>query len=134
MLSREIDQNLQADFSVTKTFYPSLKRHRSLSKQTFQRILKKCQRRDRKYLSYSTSVKEVVFCVPCRLFHGTIKLATTGYADWSNIDKVVKSHENSAEHMESLVTYRRRMTTKNKIDTELKKQIEAECNYWQNML
>ncbi len=133
LLSREIEQNLQADFSVTKTFYPSLKRHRSLSKHTFQRILKNGQVRDRKYLSYSTSVK-AVFCVPCRLFGGTTKLATTGYADWSNIDKVVESHENSAEHMKSLVTYRRRMTTKNRIDTELKKQIEAECNYWQNVL
>jgi len=101
LLSKEINQNLDKDFSETKTYYPSVNKHRSLTRSMFQRTMKNGQTRDRKYLCYSPS-KKAVFCIPCRLFgDGSSKLGTEGSKDWSNVLKILDSHEKSREHIKS---------------------------------
>lgn len=76
LLSNEIKQNI-IDFSSTKTFYPAVKKFRSLTKNMFQRKLINGETQERKYLVYSSS-KKALFCIACRLFDGNSQLATTG--------------------------------------------------------
>lgn len=136
LLSLEnIDQNLNVDFSVTKTYYDNENRHRSLSKNVFRRKLKNGQYIDRKYLCYSQR-KKSLFCIPCRLFGvGNSKLGTAdGYNDWRNVKTALESHENSQEHLESRQTFLARSKVHGKIDTVLQVQIQEEINYWRNVL
>lgn len=130
-----IEQNLSADFSVTKTYYENEKRHRSLSKNVFRRKLKNGQFIDRKYLCYSLR-KKSLFCIPCRLFGvGNSKLGTAdGYNDWRNVKGALESHENSQEHLESRQTFLSRSKVYGKIDTMLQVEIQEEINYWRNVL
>ena len=134
LLSKEINQNLDKDFSETKTYYPSVNKHRSLTRSMFQRTMKNGQTRDRKYLRYSPS-KKAVFCIPCHLFgDGSSKLGTEGSKDWSNVLKILDSHEKSREHIKSCQDFSARKKKIGKIDTQLEIQIEAEFNYWKNVL
>ncbi len=134
LLSREINQNSDQDFSATKTFYPTLKKYRCLTKNTFQRKMLNGQKVDRKYLCYSPS-KKALFCVPCRLFGGgTSKLGTEGVTDWRNVNGILNSHENSKEHLESRKCFLARSQTIGRIDTGLNMQIEMEFSYWRNVL
>lgn len=130
-----IDQNKQ-NFSETKMYYPKLNKYRSLTKNTFQRKMMNGEIQERKYLIYSPSLKSV-FCISCRLFGGSSKLATEGCFDWSNIHKILRSHENSVEHNSCQIAFfnrSRAMVTNAAIDTELNHQIETEMNYWKNVL
>lgn len=66
LLSRDIDQNIPEDFSVTRRYYSSVSGYRSLTKLAFESKIKK-GKLHRKYLCYSSS-KKALFCIPCRLF------------------------------------------------------------------
>ncbi len=138
LLSKEIDQNKSAEnFWATKTFYPKINKCRSLHMNHFQRKLVNGEMRERKYLIYSPT-KKAVFCIPCLLFGGTSKLAKDGYNNWSNIGKVLNSHENSPEHHKCQLIFLKRSNTithgETRIDTQLQDQIEMEANYWRNVL
>lgn len=135
LLSLEsIDQNLNADFSATKTYDAIKKRTRALSKNVFRRKLKNGQFIDRKYLCYSPG-KKSLFCIPCRLFgDGSSKFGTEGFNDWSNVTKGLNSHENSSEHMNSRRVFLTRSKKTGKIDAELQMQIQNEIDYWRNVL
>jgi hypothetical protein len=133
LFSKEINQNIPADFSPTRTFYTSVKGHRSLTRNVFERKLINGESQERKFLIYSPS-KKMVFCTVCRLFGGTSKLATDGYNDWSNINNVVSHHENSQEHNQCQIKFFTRSTTLARVDSQLKIQIENEMNYWRSVL
>jgi len=76
LLSKEINQNLHADFSLSKTCFGN--QDRFLSKSAFYRRLPNGENQLRKYLIYSP-IKKALFCVSCRLFGGTSQLATEGF-------------------------------------------------------
>lgn len=97
LFSKEIDQNLDEDFSVTRTFSKSMNAYCTLSKSVFYRPMLNGQKVNRKYLCYSPS-KKALFCIPCRLFGGTSKLGTEGFTDWDNVNAALNQHENSNEH------------------------------------
>lgn len=131
---KKIEQNSNADFSVTKMYDPISKQNRSLSEKVFQRKLQNGTVIERKYLCYSQS-KKALFCIPCLLFGGkTTKFETDGYNDWRNVNRDLISHENSSEHIESRKVFLTRSKNIGKIDSELKMQIEKEFNYWRNVL
>lgn len=133
LLSKGINQNMEEDFSSTQRFFKNINSHRSLTKDIFKRKLANGETQERKYLIFSPS-KKMLFCIPCRLFGGTSKLATEGYNDWSNVSKVVGHHENSHEHNQCQITFYTRSTTLARIDSKLKIQIENEINYWRSVL
>ncbi len=64
LVSKEIDQNLNEDFSMTTKFCKAMKKNRSLTKDVFVRKMKNGQKVSRKYLCYSPS-KRALFCIPC---------------------------------------------------------------------
>ena len=101
----EIAQNLDEDFSTTRTFSSSLNAYRSLSKNVFKRKLQNGQEVNRKYLCFSVS-KKALFCIPCLLFGGrSLKFGLDGYTDWNNINSGLNHHENSDEHMKCLTAF-----------------------------
>ena len=82
---------------------------------------------------YSPS-KKAVFCAVCRLFGGSSKLAKEGYTDWSNVQKVLSSHENGPEHTQCQLAFLNRSKNICRIDRGLQEQIVGEINYWRNVL
>ncbi|XP_031327474.1 zinc finger MYM-type protein 1-like [Photinus pyralis] len=130
-LPNEICQNTDEDFSLTKIVNGG--KSRCLTKNVFRRKLANGEEQPRKYLIYSSS-KKSLFCIPCRLFGGTSKMATEGINDWSNVNKILNLHENSKEHAKSQVTLLRRRQKQNQIDSLLCQQISIEEDYWRNVL
>jgi len=130
----EIAQNLDEDFSTTRTFSSSLNAYRSLSKNVFKRKLQNGQEVNRKYLCFSVS-KKALFCIPCLLFGGrSSKFGSDGYTDWNNVNSGLNHHENSDEHMKCLTAFSIRSRTVGRIDSELQCQIQSEKNYWRSVL
>ncbi len=130
----KIDQNVtEKELSATKTFYPKLEKHRSLKKRHFERKMMNGEIQERKYLIYSPS-KKALFCIACRLFGGSSKLATTGYTDWKNVESALKSHENSPEHRKCQMDFFHRSKVLCRVDSKLQDQILTEISYWRNVL
>lgn len=133
LLAREINQNLDNDFTKTRIFYEPGK-FRSLSKDNFKRKLKNGEEYDRKYLIYSPS-KKSLFCMPCRLFRGKSSLAKEdGSNDWKNINQILSSHENSKDHHICQKAMLDRSRANARVDNTLCSQIDAEIQYWKNVL
>ncbi|XP_050501054.1 zinc finger MYM-type protein 5-like [Diabrotica virgifera virgifera] len=130
-LPNEICQNTDEDFSLTKTVIGNKTWY--LTKNVFRRKLANEEEQPRRYLIYSPS-KKSLFCIPCRLFGGTSKMATDGVNDWSNVNKILNLHENSHEHAKSQVTLLRRQQKQNQIDSLLCQQIRLEEDYWRKVL
>ncbi|XP_025200593.1 zinc finger MYM-type protein 1-like [Melanaphis sacchari] len=106
---------------------------RYLKKSVFYRKLLNGEQQLRKFLIYSRS-KNAVFCIPCRLFGGSTKLATEGLMDWRNVIKIVKQHEVSKEHTNCQIVFLRRSNNIGRIDSDLCIQINNEIDYWKNVL
>ncbi len=122
LLSKEIDQNLNENFSKMKTFYPGIDKFRSLTRSMFQRKMQNGQKIDRKHLCYSSS-KKALFCIPCRLFgNGSSKLGTEGYKDWSNIKLWIAMKD--PQNISKVVKILARKKMIGRIDTGLQMQIE----------
>ncbi|CAG9772267.1 unnamed protein product [Ceutorhynchus assimilis] len=130
-LPNEICQNTDEDFSLTKIVTGN--RTRYLTKNVFRRKLANGEEQPCKYLIYSSS-KKSLFCIPCRLFGGNSKMATDGINDWSNVNKILNSHENSQEHAKCQVILLRREQKQNQLDSFLCQQIRREEDYWRNVL
>jgi len=127
LFSKEINQNVHADFSLSKARFG--KQDRFLSKSVFYRQLPNGESQLRKYLIYSP-IKKVLFCVSCRLFDGTSLLATEGFRDWSNVNKALSGHENSKEHLQCQIALIKRSRTEGRVDSGLCTQIKNEIEYW----
>ncbi|KAL4127199.1 hypothetical protein QTP88_011396 [Uroleucon formosanum] len=133
LLARDINQNLDCDFTKTRIFYEPGK-FRSLNKNNFKRKLKNGEEYDRKYLIYSPS-KKSLFCMPCRLFGGKSSLAKEdGCNDWKNINQILSSHENSKDHHICQKAMLDRSRGNARVDNTLCSQIDTEIQYWKNVL
>ncbi|KAK0132610.1 Zinc finger MYM-type protein 1 [Merluccius polli] len=60
--------------------------------------------------------------------------ATNGFCDWKHTGKVLAEHENSVPHRQAMVAYIRQSSDSGVVDTELRKQFNAECEYWRQVL
>lgn len=98
LLQRDIAQNMDADFSLSKRLISG--QYRSMNKSLFTRTLKNGNTQQWSWyiqkLVYSES-KLAVFCAPCLLF-GQQSTLTDGYNDWNNIHKRLQEHENCLQH------------------------------------
>ena len=134
LLSKEIDQNInEKNIRETKTFYPTLKKSRSLTEGHFKRKLANGEVQHRSYLVYSCN-KKALFCAPCHLFGGTSLFAAEGFTDWRNVGSALQGHENSPEHHRCQIAFLHRSNIVSRIDADVQKQIRAEVNYWRNVL
>lgn len=108
---------------------------RMLKESDFFRIVQNGKREKREWLIYDSSVK-AVFCYPCKLFskENNPSLLTTGYSDWKNLTRTLKSHEESKVHIRSMVTFAHRTSLVGTIDMKLKNEIQNEELYWRKVL
>lgn len=131
LLLKEIKQNMNYDVLSTKIKFGNKTRY--LKKNVFYRKLLNGEQQIRKYIIYSP-IKNALFCIPCRLFGGSTKLATEGLMDWRNINKVLKKHEVSIEHTNCQISFLSRSNNIGRIDSDLCAQINKEIDYWRNVL
>ncbi|XP_067142841.1 zinc finger MYM-type protein 1-like [Centruroides vittatus] len=59
---------------------------------------------------------------------------TKGTNDWKNVLKKLSEHENSSDHINSILIFITRSKIIGRIDTELEKQIINEKKYWREVL
>lgn len=130
MLNRGFQQNINADFSLSKREIHS--RNRFMNKSVFYRTLPNGSTQLRSWLIYSKSAT-AVFCGPCKLF-GESQVLTAEYSDWSNAHHVVKDHEESKTHKSNVIAFLQRSKSEKNVHVQLEKQINDEIQYWQNVL
>ncbi|XP_071578286.1 zinc finger MYM-type protein 1-like [Temnothorax nylanderi] len=65
---------------------------------------------------------------------GLGSLATEGFRDWSNVNKVLSGHENSKEHLQCQIALIKRSRAKERVDSGLCTQVKNEIEYWRNVL
>lgn len=132
ILTTNVKQNLNIDFSNSVRIYPDKKR--TLSDKIFSCVLPNGETYNRDWLLYSKS-KGLVFCVPCLLFQIESKQTafSTGFNDWKHASVLVKSHEQSSDHRKNICTFLCRKKTAS-VDTLLLSQYEKEVKYWREVL
>lgn len=83
----------------------------------------------RGWLLYSPS-KGSVFCFGCKLFDDSdcYSTFTVGCSDWKNAAVCLVEREGSKSHKK--LAYVTRCADAGCNDTELKKQVDSECEYW----
>lgn len=108
--------------------------YRRLNESNFYRIKPNGGKEKRDWLIYDSSVK-AVYCYPCKLF-STEKNSLTdfGCTDWKHLNSLLKSHEESKSHLNSMVTLITRSSLIGVIDADLKEQVEREAEYWVKVL
>lgn len=131
-------QNKDSDFSKSTRQYEEANgktKMRSLTKSVFVRTLKNGENVTRTWLLYSPS-KNALFCFTCRLFSTAVNKFSSpdGQNDWKHIQEYVLSHENSADHKQSTLTYTRRGHIASRIDRALVNQYNCEVQYWKDIL
>eukprot|EP00733_Pompholyxophrys_punicea_P000831 Pompholyxophrys_punicea_v1_NODE_315_length_2279_cov_2.255845.p1 type:complete len:602 gc:universal NODE_315_length_2279_cov_2.255845:206-2011(+) len=129
-------QNLDSDFSQSVRSYvkEGKVKNRVLQRHFFVRRLANNETVAREWLLYPPSTGKV-FCFVCRLF-SKIPLSTfafKGFNDWKHFE-TIHDHEMSLEHRECSLEYLRQMKKLGKVETGLSTQIQAEKNYWQDVL
>lgn len=93
------------------------------------------ERVSREWLCYSPS-RGKVFCFACKVFGQSQKspFATHGFCDWKHAADKLAEHENSISHRQAMVAYIRQSSDCGTVDSELRKQFNAECEYWKQVL
>lgn len=106
---------------------------RYCSPNLFNVVLANGEKSRRVYLLYSHSTGRI-FCVPCRLFGGTTKIATQGFDDWKHGNEALCHHENSSEHKSCALSMKLRQSSLGTVDTFISHQVDEEIKYWRNVL
>ncbi|CAL1678226.1 unnamed protein product [Lasius platythorax] len=65
---------------------------------------------------------------------GLGSLATEGFRNWSNVNKILSGHKNSKEHLQCQIALIKRSRTEGRVDSDLCTQIKNEIEYWRNVL
>lgn len=116
--------------------FPKNKDGRAFSHSLFYRKMPNGERVKRSWLSYS-EVNDAVFCYSCKLFSTqVIKLIKGGLNDWKNIHTILRSHENSSEHISTMQKWRElelRSTTGQTRDQRQMTPLEEERQRWRNV-
>lgn len=57
-----------------------------------------------------------------------------GFQDWKNINKALKDHESSMDHISSMLKLKKRSSIIDRVDSSLVMAIETEAIYWRKVL
>lgn len=112
---------------------------RKFTVSLYERILANGDKISRSWLIYSIT-KDCAYCFCCLLFSKiktTQSLSSSGCSDWSHINQILKSHENSSLHMECFKSWKLLESCLKKNETinySLDKVLKAEVTHWNNVL
>ncbi|KAB0798511.1 hypothetical protein PPYR_09504 [Photinus pyralis] len=87
----------------------------------------------REWLRFSTTSK-CVYCYVCKLFSHSENKLKDGYNDWRNVNKALKEHESSLDHVRSILAFKRRSSALGRVDSNMVKQLEEQQQYWREVL
>ena len=113
-------------------FSQSEKGGRKFEGTWFYKVLSNGEKSVRDWLIYGTESKSL-FCFPCILFPTARNLAiqasltdmSTGFSDWKHLNPQIPRHENSADHIENYVKWKRLVSGRNLIDSAFIAQIRS---------
>ena len=127
-------RNLDTDFSASfRKFDGDTYKHQcQKSLFTYTHELTK-QQHPRTWLCYSPS-KHTVFCFACKLMNNSNVFGKQGYKDWKHASNKVPCHEKSALHLEAMIQLLQLSDAGCRVEAELVKQTNAECDYWHAVL
>ena len=127
-------QHHNGPFTKSCRNFSSGKPKRYCTQKIFFGVKANVEHYKREWLLYSPS-KGSVYCFVCKLFapkDSTHLVRNDGFSDWRN-NAVIDNHEKCAVHRDAMLTYLTRKLGLG-LTQPLEKQIEAECNYWENVL
>ena len=110
---------------------------RSCHYQYFSKSLVSGEKITRSWLVYSLK-NNSLFCFCCTLFSKKINLTRVGLSDWKHASSLLTSHDNSAEHLNSMKMWKELVVRMRKGETidkqELALILEAEKLRWKAVL
>ncbi|XP_067130448.1 zinc finger MYM-type protein 1-like [Centruroides vittatus] len=106
---------------------------RKLTIASFFRTINSGKKVKKDWLAF-TETNNLLYCYVCKLFSKQTTLMTKGTNDWKNVHKKLSEHENSSDHINSILIFITRSKITGRIDTELEKQIINEKKYWREVL
>ncbi|KAL7870428.1 hypothetical protein SRHO_G00079250 [Serrasalmus rhombeus] len=86
----------------------------------------------RQWLLYSPSTG-CVYCFACKLFSSKHNTFVHGFSDWKHSERIGE-HEGSVEHRACMLALYNRSRGTATIDSDIVKQIDAERQYWREVL
>lgn len=125
-------------YQLTSDFdFPKREDGRSCHHNYFYRQLINGERIKRSWMVYSIKTNSL-YCFCCKLFsQKTYRLISDGLNDWKNCSDVLKSHENSPDHLKHMASWKELETRLDKgqtIDRAEMALIEAERRRWREVL
>uniref|UniRef100_A0A3B1JF76 TTF-type domain-containing protein n=1 Tax=Astyanax mexicanus TaxID=7994 RepID=A0A3B1JF76_ASTMX len=119
--------------------YPASVRDRGIggTSRSFTNALLSCslpngQTVTRQWLLYSPSTG-CVYCFACKLFSSKHNTFVHGFSDWKHSERIGE-HEGSVEHRACMLALYNRSRGTATIDSDIVKQIDAERQYWRDVL
>uniref|UniRef100_A0A3B1JTW1 TTF-type domain-containing protein n=1 Tax=Astyanax mexicanus TaxID=7994 RepID=A0A3B1JTW1_ASTMX len=119
--------------------YPASVRDRGIggTSRSFTNALLSCslpngQTVTRQWLLYSPSTG-CVYCFACKLFSSKHNTFVHGFSDWKHSERIGE-HEGSVEHRACMLALYNRSRGTATIDSDIVKQIDAERQYWREVL
>ncbi|XP_076831848.1 kinase suppressor of Ras 1-like isoform X2 [Brachyhypopomus gauderio] len=119
--------------------YPASVRDRGIggTRRSFTNALLSCslpngQTVTRQWLLYSPSTG-CVYCFACKLFSSKHNTFVHGFSDWKHSERIGE-HEGSVEHRACMLALNNRSRGTATIDSDIVKQIDAERQYWREVL
>lgn len=128
-----------AAFQNRSAKYPASVRDRNIGgiSRSFTNALLSCclpngQTLTRQWLLYSPSTG-CVYCFACKLFSIKDNTFVHGFSDWKHSERIGE-HERSGEHRACMLALHNRSKGTATIDSDIIKQIDAERQYWRDVL
>ena len=112
---------------------------RRFSHRHYKRHLENGDRKDRRWLIYSTTSHKI-YCFCCKLFtryKDITQLSSIGFMDWNNVVVRLSEHEKSHDHitcMSKWMELELRFQKNQTIDKCVQEEINKENNHWRELL
>lgn len=117
--------------------YPKDDQERHFSNFYYERTINCHEKQKRKWLIYSKKLNRV-YCFCCKLFGNCrTQLSSDGCYDWRNLGKVLKRHENTSDHLKSMMKWfelEGRLRSGKTIDQENEALIRQAKKHWHDLI
>uniref|UniRef100_A0A3B4ULL1 DUF4371 domain-containing protein n=1 Tax=Seriola dumerili TaxID=41447 RepID=A0A3B4ULL1_SERDU len=111
---------------------PGTGKTRSLTNDLLSTTLQNGEIIKRDWIIYSPSTGEI-YCFACKMFSSHNSFVS-GFCDWKHSGDRVREHERGAEHRRCMLVLMRHTEKEGTVDASLAKQMEAEGQYWKQVL
>uniref|UniRef100_A0A8C5GFL1 TTF-type domain-containing protein n=1 Tax=Gouania willdenowi TaxID=441366 RepID=A0A8C5GFL1_GOUWI len=125
-------QNRAAKYPASRRGNEAEGKTRSLTNDALTRRIYNGEAIPREWIIYSPSTGDI-FCFPCKVFSQCNNAFIAGFSDWKHPERITE-HEMSGEHRRCMLSLAHRSKHLGTVDASLGRQIEAEGQYWKDVL